>query len=163
MQASKENGTPPFRGSSHLPRVYLGPRHAGSAKYTEMTHGGWCTLFSTGLHPLGDQSGTPFSPEIPELPKSAQIWPQNRVPPLLTTFSASLEYAIARSGKKVQLFPPRGNLKGQNRTFGLHPALAHLWNSWNFPKPSFFLGGGSSPCCSWRCLFWGNWAKLLKS
>ena len=36
---------------------------------SEMTHEGWCTVFSAGLHPLGDQSGTPFSPEIPKIAK----------------------------------------------------------------------------------------------
>ena len=34
-----------------------------------MAHDGWCTGFSAGLHPLGDQSGAPFSPEIPKIAK----------------------------------------------------------------------------------------------
>ena len=46
--------------SEVLPRVDLGPRHAGSAKLTlgrtsEMTQEGRCTVFSDGLHCLGGQ------------------------------------------------------------------------------------------------------------
>ena len=55
-------------------RVYLGPGHARSAKHTlgrasEMTHDRWRAVFSAGLHPLGDQTGTPFSPKIPKIAK----------------------------------------------------------------------------------------------
>ena len=44
-----------------------------------------CTVFSAGLDSLGGQSGTPFSPEIPKSPKSAQ----NRDTPPLNTCPGS--------------------------------------------------------------------------
>ena len=67
--AEKTVHHPSWAVSEALPREYLGPGHPGSAKYTlgrasEMTHEGWCTVFFAGLHPMGDQSGTLFSPEI---------------------------------------------------------------------------------------------------
>ena len=72
--AEKTVHHPSWVVSEALPRVYLGPRHARSAKYTlggtsEMAHYGRGTGFSAGLHPLGDQSGTLFSSEIPKITK----------------------------------------------------------------------------------------------
>ena len=46
----------------------LGPKYT-LGKASEMAHDVWCTVFSADLHPLGDQSGTPSSPEIPKIAK----------------------------------------------------------------------------------------------
>ena len=43
-----------------------------------MTHDGRCTVFSAGLHPLGDHFSTPFSPEIPKIAKK---WSYRGNPP----------------------------------------------------------------------------------
>ena len=58
--------------SEVLPRVYFTLPACLGPKYTlwsasEMAHGEWC-----GLHPLGDQSGTPFHQKSPKSPKCAQ-------------------------------------------------------------------------------------------
>ena len=81
MQVSRKYGTPPFVG--HLrgpPKSVFGlqTRRECEIHPRAPPHEGRCTIFSAGLHPLGDQSGTPFSPKIPKIAKKV---PKIGVPP----------------------------------------------------------------------------------
>ena len=77
--------------SEVLPRVDLGPRHAGSAKLThgrtsEMTPDGWCTVFSAGLDSLGGQDSHSFHRKSPRMAKMAQNHLKKGGPPFLHVF-----------------------------------------------------------------------------
>jgi len=73
MQASRENGALPLVGHLRRPPegIFRTPcvSRAQIRRASEMTPDGWCTVISAGLHPLGDQSGTPFSLEISKIAK----------------------------------------------------------------------------------------------
>ena len=100
--------------SEALPRV---SRHAGSAKYTlgrtsEMTHDGWCTVFSAGLHPLGRPIWhTVFTGN----PQNCQKVPKIGVPPLFDQFFRKVfprPCCRRFSKKKVRKSPPRDHPSG---------------------------------------------------
>ena len=95
---SGENGVKPAEKPVHhpswvisevLPRVYfalpacLGPKYT-LGRASEMARGGWCTVFSAGLHPLLWETSLAhrFQQKSPKLPKTAQ----NRGTPLFDQF-----------------------------------------------------------------------------
>ena len=98
---SRENGTPPTGVISEvLPRVDLGPGHAGRAKSTlgrasEMAPDGWYTVFSASLDSLGGQDCAPFSAKIAQ--KCPQ-WPRGSLAGLLPPPPDLIHYKLFVGG-----------------------------------------------------------------
>ena len=91
--------------SGVLPRVELGPGHAGSAKLTlgrtsEMTPDGWCTVFSAGLDSGKAKTAHRFHRKSPNWPKWPKITSKRGGPPFLHGFYLSKKIIEVQDGRR---------------------------------------------------------------